>query len=208
MTDLLLSAAPPRKGTRVTVSDLKLASDVPEDCHVYVFYVPGITKYDDLKNALIQYGDTAGKNIFVGVWNPSAESYPKILVSFDIGGSPAVVVFGNPKESAAAQLPTAFARIDNPNLLNDLTKASNCINQTCNLFMQGNVKAALSSAKKNQFKASLNHYLGETGSAVLKFLQSVNVTFDLLKGTISFSSSSGKDSKSSSTGSGATSAHN
>jgi hypothetical protein len=202
-----LVLSPPKM--KMAVEDLKLASDVPEDCDVYVFYVPGITRYDDLKKALIEYGETTGKNIFVGAWNPSAESYKNILTSFQIRASPAVVVFGNPKRSADAQLPgPAFARIDNPKLLNDLTDASNCINQTCNLFMEGNVKAALSEAKKNQFKASLNYYLGKIGAGILKFLKETNVTFDLLKGTISFSSSSGKDSKSSSTGPVATSPHN
>jgi len=183
---------------RFAVPDLTVASDVPDDCHVYVFYIPGIVKHDDLKNALLEYGKAAGKNIFVGSWDPSAQSLKDVLAAFQVKGSPAVVVFGNPKEMADGQQPvqSPYARIDNSNLLNDLAKASTCINATCNLFIQGQVKQALTNARNDQFKSSLDFYLGKLGSGILKFLTEGNVKFGLPAGfSISFSSGS-KDASS------------
>jgi len=183
---------------RVVVPDLMVASDVPDNCDVYVFYIPGIVKYDDLKNALLDYGKTTGTNIFVGSWDPSAQSLKDVLTAFQVKGSPAVVVFGNPKGIVDGQQPiqSPYARIDNPNLLKDLVKASTCINTTCNLFTQGQVKQALTNARNDQFKSSLNFYLGKLGSGILNFLKEGNVKFDLPGGfSISFSSGS-KDASS------------
>lgn len=180
-------------------SDLNAASDVPDDCNVYVFYVPGMISYDELKKALLQYGGAAGKNIFVGLWDPAASALKEVMADFRIGPSPAVVIYGNPEDSTDGLLPPryAYARIDNANILNDLQKAEDCINQTCNLFLQGNVKAAVSSARRNQFKQSMNSYLGKIFGSVEKFLENYSITIDLFKGTIIFAPSSGSESGSS-----------
>ncbi|MGA1974778.1 MAG: hypothetical protein ABSG92_04005 [Conexivisphaerales archaeon] len=192
MADLVFTPEP----TRMGVPHLSnLATDVPDNCGIYVFYVPGIIGYEDLKKALLAWGESAGTNIFVGLWDLSAVSLKDVLGYFQIKGSPAVAVLANPKNSTDGQFPprVAYARIDNPILLNDLARAEDCINRTCNLFLQGRVKDALSSARKDQYKASLNFYLGKIGADVLKFLKDVNVTFDILKGTITLSAHS--DSK-------------
>lgn len=190
MADLFFSSQPQ---TRIAAPHLQLASDVPDDCDVYVFYIPGMTSYDDLKKALTDYGKAAGKNIFVGLWELSAKPYKEILTYFKIKKSPAVIVSGPPKWSTDGQAPTqtAFARIDNPKVLNDLKTATDCISQTCNLFMQGKVKQALSSARKDQFKASLEYYLKKLGSGVIQVLQKFSISFDIAKGTITISPASG-----------------
>lgn len=171
---------------KAVVPDLKLASEVPDDCKIYVFYVPGMVKYEDLKKALQEYGEAAGKNIFVGLWALDAEPYQSVLTYFGIKKSPALVIFGNPVFSTDGQKPTAtaFARIDNPNLLNDVAKASDCINETCNLFMVGKVKDALSNARNDQYKSTLDHYFGKISDKISSFLKTHTITFDITKGQI------------------------
>jgi hypothetical protein len=186
--------------TLQAVSDLKLASDVPDDCDVYVFYVPGMTSYDNLKKALVDYGNASGKNVFVGLWTLDAQPYREILEFFKIGRSPAVIVSGPPKWSTDEQKPTqtAFAKIDDPNLLNNLGKATDCINKTCNLFMQGNVKVALSSARNDGYKASLSFYLEKLYGGIIQFLKQVPITWNYASGTVTLGSTSGTGKQSSS----------
>ena len=111
MADLVLTPEPTKSGVPHLSN---LASDVPDNCEVYVFYVPGMTSYEDLKTFLLDYGKSAGTNIFVGLWDLSAVSLKEILSDFQIRGSPAVIVFANPKDSTDGQFPprTAYARID------------------------------------------------------------------------------------------------
>jgi hypothetical protein len=178
---------------------LELASDVPDDCNVYVFYLPGMKTYDDLVEELKKYGKDAGKNIFVGIWSLGATSYSSLLTAFKIKDSPAVVVTGNPKLSTDGKTPaeTVFATISNKNLLNDTEKAGDVINRTCNLFMEGKVKEALSSARKDGFKATLDYYLKKLYSGIVQFLKDVPITWNYANGTITFGSTSGSGKSSS-----------
>ncbi len=185
MPDLLFKSFRP-KVTREVVPELKLASEVPNDCKTYVFYVPGMIDYQTLKDALQKYGGAAGKNIFVGLWRLDAEPYQEILRYFNIRKGPAVVISGKSIFSTDEQQPpqTAFARIDNPKLLNDLPKVSECITETCNLFIEGKIKEALSNARKDQFNASLGQYLRKINEKVSNFLKDRSITFDVSKGQI------------------------
>lgn len=169
-----------------------LALDVPDNCDVYVFYIPGIIGYDDLKKVLIDWGEKTGKNIFVGLWDLDAESWREVLNSFRIRNSPAIVVFGNPKNSTDGKAPnrTAYARIDNSKLLSNLIETEKCINETCNLFTRGQIKQAVSNARFDQFNESLFYYLKKIASEATEFLQKLEVKFDLLKGTITLSPAS------------------
>jgi hypothetical protein len=172
--------------TKALVSDLKLSSDVPSDCKVYVFYVPGMIVYEELKKALEAFGESAGKNIFVGLWCLGAEPYTDVLDYFKIRKSPAVVISAQPVFSTDEKIfpVTAFARIDNPKILNNIALASSSINETCNLFLRGEVKGALSNARNDQYKATLNYYLGKLNEKISNFLKDHSVTFDIAKGQI------------------------
>lgn len=176
---------------KMVVSPLTLATDVPEDCGVYVFYIPGMTSYDDLVKELENYGKEAGKNIFVGIWSLGATPYSQMLKDFNIRKSPAVVISAKPEWSTDGKTPTktAFATISDPHLLNDAKKAGDIINETCNLFMEGKVKEALSSARKEGWKDSLVYYLRKLYSGLIDFLKQVPVKFDLKDGTITMGGS-------------------
>ena len=176
----------PQTTTKLAVPDLTLAEQIPEDCDVYVFYVPGMLKYEDLKKALLEYGKDAGKTIFVGVWLLASKKYKEVIKTFKIKDSPAVIVSAksmfstNPKDKTDV----AYARIDNHDILNDLNKASTCITETINLFLQGKVKDAVINAKLDGYKATWDHYFKDIKEAVSKFLKDHSITFDILKGQI------------------------
>jgi hypothetical protein len=82
---------------KVAVKDLKLASDVPNNCKVYVFYLPALLKdYADLKEELYKAGVTAGNNIFVGIWSMGAPDLTSVLSNFSVNRPPAIVIFCRP----------------------------------------------------------------------------------------------------------------
>ncbi len=178
----------PEKVTKAVNPSLNFASDIPPDCKAYVFYVPGIIDYEDLKKSLLEFGGKTGKNIFVGAWELKAEAYQDVLKYFKISESPAVIVSAAPELSTSKDKKNtpvaAFARIDNSRLLNDKGNAVKTINETCNLFLRGDVQSALMNANVDEFKSSFNFYLGKIKSGISDFLKDHSVTFDVLKGQI------------------------
>ncbi len=185
----------PQPITKISVPDLKLSSEIPEDCDVYVFYVPGMIKYEDLKKALLDYGKDAGKTIFVGAWSLAAEEYKQVIKTFKIKGSPAVIISAKSLFSTNPEDKTdvAFARIDNSDLLNDLTKASTCITETINLYLQGKVREAIINAKLDGYKTTWDRYFKSIKASVSNFLKDHSITFDVLKGQIIVAPSAPKD---------------
>jgi len=177
---------PAARTMKIVKPDLKLASDVPGDCGVYVFYVPGIVKYEDLKKTLEEWGGGTGKNFFVGNWSLDAPDLKKVLTNFKINKSPAIVISGPPTISTTAKDPksTAYARIDNKHVLTDKEKAVDIIGATCNLFLENKVKEAVTAARNDGYKTTLNYYLGRISSKISDFLNTHKVTFDIAKGQI------------------------
>jgi hypothetical protein len=175
---------------KAVVSDLKLASDVPSDSEVYIFYIPGITTLPELSNTLISWGKTTGKNAFVGLLSGDAPDYKTIISYFNVKKSPAVIISGAPAfasddEKAAT---TAYARIDNLRMLSNQAEITECIQELYNLFIQNKVKEAISTAKKEGFKQNFKYYLGkvkdEAGKAVNEFFKTHDVNIDVFKGKI------------------------
>jgi hypothetical protein len=175
---------------KAVVSDLKLASDVPSDSEVYIFYIPGITTLPELSNTLISWGKTTGKNAFVGLLSGDAPDYKTIISYFNVKKSPAVIIsaapaFASDSEKAAT---TAYARIDNLRILSNQSEITECIQEIYNLFIQKKVKEAISTAKKEGFKQNLKYYLGkakdEAGKTVNEFFKTHDVNIDVFKGKI------------------------
>ncbi len=193
---------------KAVVSDLKLASEVPSDSEVYIFYIPGITTLPELSNTLISWGKTTGKNAFVGLLSGDAPDYKTIVSYFNVKKSPAVVIsaapaFASDSEKAAT---TAYARIDNLRLLSNQAEITECIEEIYNLFIQSKVKEAISTAKKEGFKENLKFYLGklkdDAGKAINEFFKTHDVNIDVFKGKIVISPSSKPSASTSSTASG------
>ncbi len=183
MNDLFFQ---PQAVTKMTVEKLTLAEQVPPDCDVYAFYVPGMLKFEDLEKALLDYGKDAGKTIFVGKWAKDSPIYKGVINAFEIKGGPVVVVTAKSIFSANPQDKTeiAFAKIDNQNLFADLPRASNCITETINLYLQGKVKEAMINAKLDGYGASWYKYFKGLKGDIAGFLKDHSVTFDVLKGQI------------------------
>jgi len=190
---------------KAVVSDLKLASEVPSDSEVYIFYIPGITTLPELSNTLISWGKTTGKNAFVGLLSGDAPDYKTIISYFNVKKSPAVIISGAPAfasddEKAAT---TAYARIDNLRMLSNQAKITECIQELYNLFIQNKVKEAISTAKKEGFKQNFKYYLGkvkdEAGKAVNEFFKTHDVNIDVFKGKIVISPSAKPTTSTSST---------
>ena len=172
---------------KAAVKDLKLASDVPNNCKIYVFYLPALMKdYTDLKEELYKAGVTAENNIFVGIWSMGAPDLTNVLSNFSVNRPPAIVIFAAPEFSSPQDNPkiTAYARIDNQTLLADKAKASECINEACSLFLQGKIKQGVSNVKNDQYTASIEHYLQKVSGAISKFLNEHTITFDVTKGQV------------------------
>ncbi|MCW4010884.1 MAG: hypothetical protein NWF05_09740 [Candidatus Bathyarchaeota archaeon] len=176
---------------KAVVSDLKLASEVPSDSKVYIFYIPGIVNYPELQKTLNAWGKTTGKNAFIGLLSADAPDYETIITYFQIKKSPAVVISGAPAFATAEEennATTGFARIDNSKVLGNQTEIVECIQEIYNLFIQNKVKEAISTAKKEGFKQNLKYYLGKVkdsaGKAINEFLKNHDVSIDVFQGKI------------------------
>lgn len=174
-----------------TISDLQLTSSVPKDCEVYLFYIPGITSYPELQKTLRRWGKTTGKNAFVGLLSSDAPDYKTIIKYFKITKSPAIVISGVPAfatDDEPENAITAFARIDNKRILDNKDEIIECIQQVYNLFMRKQVLNAVLTVKKENFKETLGHYLGDlkdaTNLSFSEFFDKHNITFDVFRGKI------------------------
>jgi len=180
---------------KLAAEQLKLATQIPSDCEVYVFYIPGIKdKNQDLQKTLTDWGAASGKNVFVGMLTQDAFIYKQIIKLFNISNAPAVVVSALPKFATDEEYKnarTVYARIDNEKLIRDQDESIKCIQKIYNLFLQGQVKQAIADAKKAQWRESFNYYLGRlrdgAGHALSEFLKREKIVVDILKGQITFS---------------------
>ena len=183
MTNLIFE--PSKKLIKSVNPSLSLETDVPLDCIAYVFYVPGMIKYEKLKETLLEHGKQAGTNLFVGAWRLDAKDLKAVLKKFKIKDSPAVIIFGKPSIATDGKSErTVYARIDNKRLLNDLPQAVESINGTCNLFMQDEFKKAMKEARNDEWRSSFKYYLEKIKSAIKEFLDKHSVTFDIIKGQV------------------------
>jgi hypothetical protein len=184
MTNLVFKPSLARV-TRNANPSLNLEIDVPTNCDSYVFYVPGMIEYEELKKTLLQHGEKTGTNLFVGAWRLDAEDLKAVLRKFDVKDSPAVIIFGNPLIATDGKsMKTVYARIDNKRLLNDLPKAVESINGTSNLFMRNEFKRAMTEARNDEWRSSFSYYLEKAKAATKEFLDKHSVTFDILNGQV------------------------
>jgi hypothetical protein len=201
LVDLYINDKPERS----TVGQLKLLSQIPYDCKVYVFYIPGIKDQNqDLPKTLADWGDTAGKNVFVGLVTKDAPDYATIAIDFNISNTPAIVVSATPEfatDDTPKNVKTIYARIDNDKILSDTKESIKCIQKTYNLFIEKQVRQAISNARKDSWKKSIEYYLGRlkdlTGHVLSEFLKDEQISIDVFKGTFTISPSKSTSTSSS-----------
>lgn len=162
--------------------NLKEIVEVPDDCLVYLYYIPGIQDNKALKDSLNDFGEQSGKNVYVGLWRKDATDLQETLSQFKVKSSPAVVIFGNPNSTEEYNSGVVYAKINDQKLLNNLPMALDVINQTCNLFIQGDVNNAVKNAKSKVWRIKISDALKNLKTRIAKFLDNHSVTFDFTQG--------------------------
>jgi hypothetical protein len=193
MAKLVLKLEPSRPTLKMAIESCHLR-DVPDDCQIYLFYFPSTRDHEDLEKALLKWGKTTGKNLFVGLWGMDDPNYRKVAQTFEIGPLPAIVVTGAPWSASTTENSdptTAYARVDNKQLLANKDKALDSMERLYNYFIRGLVKEAVRNAKRDGMLTKLGHYLGKMkdwlGRAISNFLKTHKITVNAFKGTIDVS---------------------
>lgn len=191
MARLILNTA--ARATKMVKPGAHLA-DVPEDCQVYLFYFPGHEKYEDLEKALFKWGETTGKNLFVGLWGMDDPNYGKLAQTFKLADLPAIVVTGMPIHASINERGkdfTAYVRVDTEELLSNKEKMMDSMERLYNYFIRGMVKQALRDARKDEWRRKILHYLGKLkdwlGRVIGNFLKEHKIAVDIFKGRIEVS---------------------
>jgi len=147
--------------TRAFGEDVFLA-DLPAEYKVYVFYYAGAMGNETLEARLRTLGEITGKNLFVNLGrNLKDPLYGKIRKRFEIKKFPVIIVTAiDALASPAGEHLTAFARLDNKSLLGSPDRTIECVQELFNLFLEGKVSEAMSHAKWQERKESLNGLTG------------------------------------------------
>ena len=128
-------------------------SNLPADYKVYAFYYGGAMGDETLEAKLRTLGEKTGKNLFVNLGGLNDPKYEEILKRFEIKKLPVIVVTAiDGLASPAGEYLTAFARLDNKDLLSSPDRTIECVQELFLLFLQGKVAEAMSKAKWTQRK--------------------------------------------------------
>ena len=136
------------------VSD-QLSNDYP----TYLFYYPGPILNQDLQTKLKEFGQSAGKNLFVNIAKLNDPNYRQIVNAFAVRTFPVIILTGVEKFASIrnnGNYSTAFIRLDNKNLLKNADKAIECIGELFNLLISEKISEASNEAKRNQRNATLS----------------------------------------------------
>jgi hypothetical protein len=155
---------------------------------VYFFYYPGPIINPDLEKSLKSFGDGAGKNLLVNIGRLNDPKFNQIVSTFKIRTFPVVIVTG--MDSLASMktdnyYSTTYVRLDNKDLLKNVDKTIECLGELFNLFISGQVSAAINQANHDQRSASLSVLRTKIFSALTKIVSALNekdISVSLLEG--------------------------
>lgn len=136
-----------------------LLDQLSNDYPTYLFYYPGPILNQDLQTKLKEFGQSAGKNLFVNIAKLNDPNYRQIVNAFAIKTFPVIILTGVEKFASIrnnGNYSTAFIRLDNKNLLKNADKAIECIGELFNLLISEKISEALNEAKRNQRNATLS----------------------------------------------------
>jgi hypothetical protein len=169
MTYQLILADPPVEGQiKKDVGENVFLAELPADYKVFAFYYAGAMANEKLEERLRSLGNMAGKNLFVNIGHLNDPQYDKIERRFAIEKLPVIIVTAlDTLASPPDEHLTAFARLDNKHLLDSPERATECVQQLFNLFIQGKVREAMSEAKWQQ-RQELLIVLGNFFAAAFK----------------------------------------
>lgn len=146
----LVLATEASEGTRALGEKLFLDA-LPHAYPVYIFYYPAEMPSSRLEARLRQLGNDTGENLFVNMGSLADPSFSKIVTFFEITSFPAVVVTATADLAAPDGEPgNTYVRFDGP-ILDDEGAAISHIEKAYLLFLQGEVKRAVSGLHRSKF---------------------------------------------------------
>jgi hypothetical protein len=170
-------------------------TDLPTDYKVFLLYYRAAMGNQDLEDKLTELGESAGNNLLVNLGSVSDPNYNLIVKRFDIKKFPVIIL------TAVADLAspnngdlTAYAKLDNEHLLSSPEKTVECAERLFNLFIQGKVAGAISTAKWTQraeLAGAISHVFVDALKAVAGFIASRDLSVSVLEGKFEVKRSGG-----------------
>ncbi len=161
-------------------------SDLPEDYKVFLLYYRAAMPNRLLEQKLTEFGKNTGKNLLVNLGSAADPSYNLVVKRFNIKQFPVIIMTAVPELAcpAGADL-TAYAKLDNKELLKSPDRTIDCAEKLFNLFIQGKVAEAVSKAKWSERSALIGAVLtvlGDGLKAVGGFIANRDISVSVLEG--------------------------
>jgi hypothetical protein len=170
-------------------------TDLPDDYKVFLLYYRAAMGNKALEDKLVELGKNTGKNLFVNLGSAKDPSYGMISKRFGLNQFPVIIMTAVPDlASPANEYLTAYAKLDSKQLLSSPEKTVECAEKLFNLFIQGEVAKAISSAKSIQraeLARAVGHMLGNALKALGGFIASRDISVSVLEGKFELKHSGG-----------------
>jgi hypothetical protein len=172
-------------------------TDLPQEYKVFLLYYRAAMPDRDLEDQLVELGKNAGKNLFVNLGSTKDPNFAMISRRFFAPSQSFPVVIMTAVHDLASPLNeyvTAFVRLDSKQLLSSPEKTVQCAEKLFNLFIQGDVAKAISSAKWTERAAlagAVFNVLGNALKAVGGFMASRDISVSVLEGKFELKRSGG-----------------
>jgi hypothetical protein len=175
------------KGTRDSKEDI-FFDDLPIDYKVYLLYYSGPIRNKDIEGKLREFGNYAGKNLFVNIAKLNDPNYRTVVQQFKIKDLPSIIMTAIDTFAAIEYnnyFSTVYVRLDNKQLLKDTDRTVDAIGKLFNIFISGKVLEALEQARLEERNANFSDLINKLIkglNAIGKFLKDFDVSISLLEG--------------------------
>ena len=163
-------------------------ANLPSDYEVYIFYYPGAMPNVELETRLRNFGNNAGKNLFVNIGRLNDPNYRTIANKFNIRSLPVIIVTAIDKlASSPVESVTAYVKIDDKKLLNSPDSSINCLQELFLLFLQGKISEAMGQLDK----ARRNLLITNALKGIWDLLGKTDITISFIEGKFEIKHSGG-----------------
>lgn len=158
-------------------------NNLPSDSEVYLLYYPGAMPDKELENRLRDFGNNAGKNLFVNIGKLNDSSFKMIANRINISSLPVIIVTANSRlASHPIELETACVKLDSKKLLRDPDLTIDCVQKLFLLFIQEKISEALKQPGVYDRKATIARLKGIV-SGVLRDIE-IEFSIEILGGKL------------------------
>jgi hypothetical protein len=172
-------------------------TDLPQEYKVFLLYYRAAMPDKDLEDKLAELGKNTGKNLFVNLGRTKDSNFAMISKRFFAPSQSFPVIIMTAVHDLASpqnEFVTAFVRLDSKQLLGSPEKTVQCAEKLFNLFIQGDVAKAISSAKWTERVAlagAVFSVLGNALKAVGGFIASRDISVSVVEGKFELKRSGG-----------------